>query len=179
MATSEKRYGHDGILITMIDMQLLGLRVEPPSNTPIVLLQETTGIGRILPIFIGGAEATAIAFALEGVHPPRPLTHDLLKVVIETFSATMARLVLTEIRDGTYYADMDLSTPNGAMVVSCRPSDGIALALRCGAPIVATEALLDEAGHLPELDHAEVEAEEVVEQFKDFIEHVDPEDFAS
>lgn len=163
----------------MIDLELLGLRVEPPSNTPIVLLQETTGLGRILPIFIGGAEATAIAFALEGVRAPRPLTHDLLNVLVETFESSVARLVLTELREGTYYAELELSTPTGTRTVSCRPSDGIALALRADAPIVAWEDLLDEAGQLPEFDDPGADAEEVVEQFKDFIEHVDPEDFAS
>lgn len=162
----------------MVEMELLGLRVEPPSNTPIVLLRETAGAGRILPIFIGGSEATAIAFALEGVTTPRPLTHDLLQDIIEVFDAQLAQLVLTELRDGTFYADLVLSTPQGVKTVSCRPSDGIALALRTGSPIMAAEGLLDEAGQTPE-PADEVNPEEVVEQFKEFIEHVDPEDFAS
>ncbi len=163
----------------MVEMELLGLRVEPPSNTPIVLLRETTGLGRILPIFIGGAEATAIAFVLEGVVAPRPLTHDLLKDVIEAFDASVVRLVLTELQNGTFFADLQLSTPTGSRTVSCRPSDGIALALRTNVPIMAQEALLDEAGQLPELEESDEIPDEVVEQFKEFIEHVDPEDFAS
>ena len=163
----------------MVEMELLGLRVEPPSNTPIVILRETTGIGRILPIFIGGSEATAIAFALEGVVTPRPLTHDLLRDVLEAFEAELVRLVLTELRDGTFYAELVLTSPHGDRSVSCRPSDGIALALRTGAPIVAAEMLLEEAGQNPEIVADEEQAEEVVEQFREFIEHVDPEDFAS
>lgn len=165
----------------MIDLELIGLRVEPPANTPIVLLREVTGQGRILPIFIGGAEATAIAFVLEGVTTPRPLTHDLLREVLDSLDVQLARVVLTGITDGTYYAELELSTPSGTRTVSCRPSDGIALALRTSSPIVATEELLDEAGQTPIIadpDTAE-SADEVVEQFKDFIEHVDPEDFAS
>ena len=165
----------------MVEMELLGLRVEPPSNTPIVLLRETSGLGRILPIFIGGGEATAIVFALEGVQTPRPLTHDLLHDVLEAFDARLEQLVLSDLQDGTFFAELHLVTPNGNKVVSCRPSDGIALALRTESAIVATEALLDEAGQLPALEVGDDEeaAEEVVEQFKEFIEHVDPEDFAS
>ncbi len=164
----------------MVDLELIGLRVEPPANTPIVLLRETTGAGRILPIFIGGAEATAIAFILEGVKTPRPLTHDLLREVIEALDAQLVRVVLTALEEGTFYAELELSTAAGTQTVSCRPSDGIALALRTASPIVATEVLLDEAGQVPiiaDADDAESE-EQVVEEFKDFIEHVDPEDFA-
>jgi bifunctional DNase/RNase len=165
----------------MIDLELIGLRVEPPANTPIVLLREVTGQGRILPIFIGGAEATAIAFVLEGVATPRPLTHDLFREVLDTLDAQLARVVLTGITDGTFFAELELSTPSGTRTVSCRPSDGIALALRTSSPIVATEELLDEAGQTPIIADPDIgeSADEVVEQFKDFIEHVDPEDFAS
>lgn len=164
----------------MIDLELIGLRVEPPANTPIVLLRETSAPGRILPIFIGGAEATAIAFALEGVATPRPLTHDLMRDVLEALDTQLERLILTGLVDGTFLAELELSTPTGTRTVECRPSDGIALALRTGSPITATDELLEEAGQVPIIDDGESEStEEVVEQFKDFIEHVDPEDFAS
>ncbi len=165
----------------MVDMELLGLRVEPPANTPIVLLRETTGEGRILPIFIGGPEATAIAFVLEGVSTPRPLTHDLLHDVLDALDSQLVRVVLTALHEGTFFAELELSTPRGTERVSCRPSDGIALALRTSSPIVATEELLDEAGQVPIIEEVEgTESNEaVVEEFKDFIENVDPEDFAS
>ncbi len=164
----------------MIDLELIGLRVEPPANTPIVLLREVGGGGRILPIFIGGAEATAIAFVLEGVATPRPLTHDLLRDVLSTLDTQLVRVVLTGLDEGTFLAELELSGPGGTTTVSCRPSDGIALALRTSSPIVATEQLLDEAGQTPIIEAVDPDesAEEVVEQFKDFIEHVDPEDFA-
>jgi len=181
LPTRRKTRGRSTRIARMIDLELIGLRVEPPANTPIVLLREVTGQGRILPIFIGGAEATAIAFVLEGVSTPRPLTHDLFRDVIEALNAQLARVVLTGLRDGTFFAELELSTPAGTRTVSCRPSDGIALALRTSSPIVATEELLDEAGQTPIIEAVETgeSADEVVEQFKDFIEHVDPEDFAS
>ncbi|MBS1847069.1 MAG: bifunctional nuclease family protein [Actinobacteria bacterium] len=166
----------------MIDLELIGLRVEPPANTPIVLLREVSDQGRILPIFIGGAEAAAIAFALEGVVTPRPLTHDLMRDMLDTLDIHVARVVLTDLVDGTFLAELELSTSTGTLSVSCRPSDGIALALRTGSPIVATEALLDVAGQTPiigEPDLDDQDPDDVVEQFRDFIEHVDPEDFAS
>lgn len=165
----------------MIDLELIGLRVEPPANTPIVLLREVGGEGRILPIFIGGAEAAAIAFVLEGVSTPRPLTHDLMRDLLEVLDAQLVRLVLTDLHDGTFLAELDLSTPQGTRTLSCRPSDGIALALRTSSPIVATEKLLAEAGQVPVIEEPDIDpedADEVVEQFRDFIEHVDPEDFA-
>lgn len=161
----------------MIDLELIGLRVEPPANTPIVLLRETAAGGRILPIFIGGVEATAIAFALEGITTPRPLTHDLFCDVLDALDATLVSVVLTGIDEGTFLGELVLDTPAGTQSVSCRPSDGIALALRAAAPIVATEELMDEAGQVPILE--DESPDDVLEQFRDFIEHVDPEDFGS
>jgi bifunctional DNase/RNase len=159
-------------------MELVGVRVEIPANTPMVLLQESTGAQRLLPILIGGAEASAIHYALEGVEPPRPLTHDLFVTVLGTLGATLERVLVTEVRDHTYYAELHLATADGPKVVSSRPSDAIALAVRCGAPLFAADELLDEVGQVPEPE-PEDEAEEIIDEFKDFIEHVNPEDFGS
>jgi uncharacterized protein len=159
-------------------MELVGVRVEIPANTPMVLLQEATGAGRLLPILIGGAEASAIHYALEGVEPPRPLTHDLFVTVLGTLGATIERVVVTEVRDHTYYAELHLVTPTGPQIVSSRPSDAIALAVRCGTPLFASDELLDEVGQVP-APEPEEEAEEIIDEFKDFIEHVNPEDFGS
>src|SRR5436189_5755790 len=114
----------------MVEMELIGVRVELPTNAPIVLLREADGSHRTLPIFIGGPEATAIAFALEGVETPRPMTHDLMKNVLEELSISIERIVVTELRDSTYFAELHLRNSNGTHVVSSRPSDALALAAR-------------------------------------------------
>jgi bifunctional DNase/RNase len=160
----------------MVEMELLGVRVELPSNTPIVLLRETTDSERMLPIFIGGPEATAIALALEGVVTPRPMTHDLMKSVLDELGASLDRVVVTDLRDGTFYAELHLRVGETTQQVSSRPSDAIALAVRTGSPIFAEEAVLDEVAYT--VDETD-EKEQVVEEFREFIEQVSPEDFAS
>jgi bifunctional DNase/RNase len=158
-------------------MDLVGVRVEIPANTPMVLLREQTGANRLVPIYIGTAEASAIHYALEGIEPPRPLTHDLFMSVIELLGASLERVVITEVIDHTYYAELRLVTAAGDRSISARPSDAIALAVRCDAPIYAAEALLDEVGQVPEPEPEEA-AEEIIHEFKDFIDNVSPEDFA-
>jgi bifunctional DNase/RNase len=160
----------------MVEMELVGVRVELPSNTPIVLLRETEGDHRMLPIFIGGPEATAIALALEGVVTPRPMSHDLMKDLVEALGAEVERVVVTDLQEGTFYADLHLRTETTSLQVSSRPSDAIALAVRTGSPIFAEEAVLDEVAY--SVDDGD-DREQVVEEFKEFIENVSPEDFAS
>ncbi|MGI8663631.1 MAG: bifunctional nuclease family protein [Acidimicrobiales bacterium] len=162
----------------MVEMELVGVRVELPSNAPIVVLREVGGQHRTLPIFIGGPEATAIAFALEGVDTPRPMTHDLLKDVLATLGATLTRIVVTDLRESTFYAELHLQTAAGEHIVSSRPSDAVAIAARTGTTIFCSEDVLDEAAYPPDDDEPQ-EAEEVVEQFREFIDSVNPEDFAS
>ena len=162
----------------MVEMELIGVRVELPTNAPIVLLRETEGEHRTLPIFIGGPEATAIAFALEQVETPRPMTHDLMKDMLDGLGIRLDRIVVTELRESTFYAELHLATNGQTHVVSSRPSDAIALAVRTGTTIYADEGVLDEAGYAPE-EEAEEEQDEVVEQFREFIDRVNPEDFAS
>jgi bifunctional DNase/RNase len=159
-------------------MELVGVRVEIPANTPMVLLQEQQGEQRLLPIYIGSPEASAIHYALEGVEPPRPLTHDLFMTTVGELGGSLDSVVITEVRDHTYYAELHLTTPTGEKVVSSRPSDAIALAVRCEAPIFAVDQLLDEVGQIPEPEPEE-QAEEIIDEFKDFIENVSPDDFAS
>lgn len=163
----------------MVEMELVGVRVELPSNTPIVLLRETEGQHRVLPIFIGGPEATAIAFALDGVVTPRPMTHDLMKDVIEGLGSRLERIVVTSLSAGTFYAELHLVAADGLRQVSARPSDAIALAVRVGAPIFAEEAVVDEAATAVEEDAPVPVKEDVVEQFREFIDNVTPDDFAS
>jgi uncharacterized protein len=158
-------------------MELVGVRVELPTNTPIVLLRELGGDRRMLPIFIGPPEATAIAFALEKVETPRPMTHDLLKNLLDDLGVTLERIVVTELQDSTFFAELHLDRGGDRLQISSRPSDAIALATRTGSPIFAEEDVLDEVGYAVRDEH--LPEEEVVEEFRRFIDDVDPEDFAS
>lgn len=166
----------------MVPMELVGVRVELPSNTPIVLLRTTEdGKPRMLPIFIGGPEATAIALAQEGVEPPRPMTHDLFADLIEAMDVKIERVIITELREKTFFADLHVRSATEARVMSARPSDAIALAIRLGVPIFAEDELIASASYEdePEIDDAAPEVvEEEVEEFRDFIDSVNPEDFA-
>ena len=152
----------------MNELDVVGVRVEMPSNQPIVLLRETGG-ERYLPIWIGAAEATAIALAQQGVVPVRPLTHDLLVDVLTALGQTLTQVRITELRDGVFYAVLELS---GGAEVSARPSDAIALAVRTGTQIVGSEEVLAEAG----ITIAD-EQEDEVEKFREFLEDISPEDF--
>src|SRR5437867_11427862 len=158
----------------MIELNLVGVRVELPSNQPIVLLREKDG-ERYLPIWIGAMEATAIAFALQGIITQRPMSHDLLKNVLEEIQVQVERIVITELRDGTFYAVIQMSRNGSSYEVSSRPSDAIALAVRATVPIFANDEVLVEAAiDVPEGD----EDEQEVERFREFLENVQPEDFA-
>ena len=155
-------------------MEVIGVRVEMPSNQPIVLLKEIDG-SRFLPIWVGAVEATAIAFAQQGVEPPRPLTHDLMNNLLDLLDATVTAVHLTEIKDGIFYATMLLrDSSGGQLTISARPSDAIALAVRSHSNILATQELLDEIGiEIPQGDGENQE----VEKFREFLDQINPEDF--
>jgi bifunctional DNase/RNase len=159
----------DGAVVRQ--MEVIGVRVEMPSNSPIVLLKEAQG-DRYLPIWIGAVEATAIAFAQQGMVSLRPLTHDLFRDVLEVLNVQLRTVNITALRDGIFYADLVFS--NGAEV-SARPSDSIALALRTGAQIFASEEILDEAGVAIPEEQEDNETE--VEKFREFLDTISPEDF--
>ncbi|MCU1452966.1 MAG: hypothetical protein JWN46_1112 [Acidimicrobiales bacterium] len=163
----------------MVEMELVGVRIEMPSSSPIALLREVGGARRVLPIFIGAPEATAIAFALEEVVTPRPMTHDLIREVLDDLGVSVEKVTVTQLQEGTFFAELELNARDGVHTVSSRPSDAIAIAARTGSPIYAAEEVLDEAGYLAEEEEEEEEQEEVVEQFREFIDSVNPEDFAS
>lgn len=150
-------------------VDVIGVRVEMPSNQPIVLLKEADGV-RYLPIWIGAVEATAIAFAQQSLTPPRPLTHDLLAQTIETLGSELKQVLITEVRDGIFYAELKFV---GGQSLSARPSDALALALRAGAPILASEELLGEVGiEIPD------QSDDEVEKFREFLDQINPDDFA-
>jgi bifunctional DNase/RNase len=161
--------------VVAIEMELVGIELARPPNIPCLLLREADGEHRVLPIFIGGPEATAIAFALEDVETPRPMTHDLMKDVLDELGATLERVVVTEVRDATFYAEIVMSLAGTVHAVSARPSDAVALAVRYDAPVFAEEGVLEEAGRVP----GQGAPDAIVEQFKEFIDQVNPEDFAS
>lgn len=166
----------------MIPMALLGVRVEA-NNQPIVLLREEGG-SRYLPIFIGIPEATAIGYVLQGHSPPRPMTHDLFATVMAEAGVRLERVEITELHDGTFFAEITLRRGEETLRISSRPSDAIALAVRMEheVPILAADEVLDEAGVVYEVDEDDEADESLaapdIEEFREFLEQVRPEDFA-
>lgn len=151
----------------MRQMEVLGVRVELPGNAPLLLLREMGGT-RCVPIWIGAAEASAIANAMEGVEPSRPLTHDLLCDILTELGHEVAEVRITELVDGTFFAELQI----GDHVVSSRPSDAIAIAVRLGTPVMCATEIIDEVGvELPE------KTEDEVEKFREFLDSVNPDDF--
>ena len=152
-----------------LPVEVIGVRVEMPSNQPIVLVREVGGI-RYLPIWVGAVEASAIAFAQQSVVPARPMTHDLLKTILEEMGNPLSSVLLTELREGIFYSELHFQS---GQIISARPSDSIAIALRSGAPILASSALFASAGiEIPDA------AEDEVEKFREFLDHINPDDFA-
>ena len=153
----------------MRELTVVGVRVELPSNNPIVLLKETDG-ERYLPIWIGAVEATAIAYQQQGMTPPRPLTHDLMRDVLAALEVNLEAVEIVEIKDNIFYAELVFE---GGVRVSARSSDGIALALRTGSPVRCADEVIEESGIvIPD------EQEDEVEKFREFLDTVSPEDFA-
>jgi bifunctional DNase/RNase len=151
-------------------LDVVGVRVELPSNQPLVMLKEADG-NRYLPIWIGATEALAIAAVQQGLVTARPLTHDLFRDVLAALDVPVTRVVITTMSEGVYYATLVL----GELEVSARPSDAIALALRTGSPVFGSAALLDEVAFEVAEDGEAQETE--VERFREFLDTVTPEDF--
>ena len=164
----------------MVEMHLASVRVEMPTNNPVVLLQESNGDRRTLLIFIGTHEAQAIVEAMQGTTRPRPMTHELLRDVLIDLGASLERVVLTELVDSVYFAELHITLGDRTHVISSRPSDAMAIAARLGTPIFAEEALLEEAGVVLDEDDDETSSpDELVDQFHEFIKDVRPEDFST
>lgn len=158
----------------MVEVELLEADVDREVGVPRMVLRELGGDHRVLTIFIGGVEMHAIQLALEGHEPPRPMTHDLFRDVLADLGVVLERVVITELRDSTFFAELHLSAAGQARVVSSRPSDAVALAVRVGCRLFVDDAVLEEAAALPR----DAVPDEVVEQFREFIDRVNPEDFA-
>ena len=165
----------------MIEVRIASLALDPRSNQPVIVLKpliEEPGVGRLLPIWIGHPEATAILLALEGAEPSRPLTHDLMRNMLQSLDAYVERVEITRVEDGTFFAALVIRGEERSIAIDARPSDSIALAVRMGAPLFVAEEVLEEAAVDDEpgaMDNAEAELAE----FRDFLDSVEPEDFES
>ena len=152
----------------MREVDVVGIRFEEPQYAPVLVLRERDG-GRYVPIWIGAAEAAAISLQQQGVRPERPLTHDLLASLLETFSHPLERVEIVGVSEGTFLAELVFDADNR---VSARPSDAVAVALRTSSPVLVSREVLDEVG----ISLAE-EGEEEVEAFREFLDHVSADDF--
>jgi bifunctional DNase/RNase len=173
----------------MVNMEVVGVRIEMPSNQPIVLLKEVDG-SRFLPIWVGAVEATAIAFAQQGMVAQRPLTHDLIANILESADLTLTSVHVVQIKDGIFYAEIQLRADSGTVLkISARPSDAIAIALRTKSNILADSDLLDQVGiDIPErlIEDGEdglaaggsAGSDIELERFREFLDQINPDDFA-
>lgn len=155
----------------MIRMIVHGLTIDPASNSPILILKDPDS-DRTLPIWIGLLEATAIASELEDVTFSRPMTHDLMKSLLESASYSVTRVEVTDLRDNTFYALIHLSSANSELTVDSRPSDAIALALRTEAPIFVSEDVLERSS-----SESPSDGEDAEKKYKDLLESMDPNEF--
>ena len=165
----------------MTPVTILGIHLDPHSGATLVLLGEGKGINRVLPIFVGPSEAASIAAGLAGEVPPRPHTHDLLLDIVAAFDGDVTEVRITDLVDGTFLAEVELETTLGKVAVSSRPSDGMALASRLGLTVLVDPSVFDRAAvevqHEPELGFEEDEIEDIVEEFRGFLESAQPGDF--
>ncbi len=167
----------------MVQVRVAGVGMDDAGQHVLLLkpLDDPSGEGSVLPIWIGALEATSIMIAVEGAPVPRPLAHDLMQSLLDSVDAEVNRVEVTRLDDGTYYAEITLTTPAGRRVLDARPSDAVALACRVKAPLWVADAVLAEAG-VPDMtasadDEDSVDEEESVDEFKRFLNDVDPDDF--
>jgi bifunctional DNase/RNase len=158
-------------------VDLLGISLEANSGAPLIVLREKETPFRYLPIFVGESEAASIAIAMSGTPSPRPLTHDLMAKLMQTLETQLQFVEVTELRDGSYIAEMTVSSPSGDQCFDTRPSDGIALAVRLGAPMFVSEEVMDRLGAMPNAEPDEEAIEAEVEEFREFLDEVDPSAF--
>ncbi len=168
----------------MVEVILRAVRVDVGSSTPLLLLEEVGG-SRVLPIFVGAPEATAIAYALQNLATPRPMSHDLLGSVIEALGGRLFAVEISDLVDNTFYANLRILRDREEIEISARPSDAVALALRVGAPILVSDDLMDAEGKIIALgdetdehdtnDTGESEAD-LVAELREFLDTIRPED---
>jgi len=154
----------------LIEMHIKGLMIDPVTNMPIVILRDESG-ERTLPIWVGPVEANAIAMQVENIEPPRPMTHDLVRNLLFDLGATLTRVIIADLRDGTYYAYLQLDRDGDVLHIDARPSDALALALRTRAPVFVSTTVMDRIGAA---DEPAGEADN--ERLQRWLESLDPDD---
>ncbi len=154
----------------LIEMSIKGLMIDPITNMPIVILRDADN-QRVLPIWVGPVEANAIALQIENVSPPRPMTHDLLRNVLGELGASLERVVITNLRENTFYAYLELQRRGETILVDSRPSDAIALSLRAKAPVFVDSRVLEQA---KSVDISSEEADR--DRLQRWLESLDPDD---
>ncbi|MDH3682007.1 MAG: bifunctional nuclease family protein [Acidimicrobiia bacterium] len=166
----------------MVSVKVLGVHLDAATGSTLVLLGEDVETTRVLPIFVGPAEAQAILIGLQGLELPRPGTHDIVAQLLERLHARITSMVVTELRDNTFYAELGVETADETIQLSIRPSDGIALAVRTGVPIQVRSEVLDDAGveivHPQDTPFSDDEVESIVGEFQEFLATAEPQDFA-
>jgi bifunctional DNase/RNase len=159
-----------------VEMKVRGLALDPLSNLPIIILRDDEE-KRSLPIWIGIYEANAIALELEKIETPRPLTHDLIKNILETIDARVTKIVVTDLKENTFYAVLHLQVGGTEYTVDSRPSDAIALALRVGAPIYVDDEVVRKAKSLEVGKDAETVKTDDPDRLREWLQNIKPEDF--
>ena len=157
----------------MLEMKVRGLTLDPLTNTALVILRDLEGT-KALPIWIGPQEANAIVLEIEQVPTPRPMTHDLIKNILEGMNATVVRVVVNDLKESTFYATIFLSVDGQEVRIDARPSDAIAVALRVKAPIYVTLDVIERAGSIDVSDQGLAEDSDTL---RDWLENIKPEDF--
>jgi uncharacterized protein len=171
----------------LIPLELVDVRVDQATNNPVVILRvaqdvpDRDSLPTLLPIFIGNIEAQAIRIGLEGRVTPRPMTHDLLASVIMSANAAVRAIVITETRENIFFAELRLqiSGTEDVVTVSARPSDAVAVAVRVGAPLFARRELIEQNGLTEAIEADDDNPEEIVEEFRQFLDDINPDDFNS
>ena len=162
----------------MYEMVIYGVSFDLVGKQPIVLLKTADG-NKFLPIWIGHPEAAAILMKLQGASTPRPMTHDLVTAMLGELDAQVVRITVTELKENTFYASITVQQNGSEIEIDSRPSDAIALAVRADAPIFAAEEVIEESAiEFEGEDVNEEEVQEIVSEFKQFLEHVTPDEFA-
>ena len=169
--------GRDGYRIQVKPVDLVGISVEVTSGTPALVLREHDAPHRLLPMFIGELEAASIAMAVSGIESERPLTHDLVAALMRDLGVHLRAVEVTELRDGAFIAELALISAAGEQRFDTRPSDGVALAVRLGAPVLVSEAVLAEAGTVPPDEPSTETIDEEVREFREVLDRVNPSDF--